>query len=404
MRIAYLVPEFPGQTHIMFWRERTALQQLGVTTHLVSTRRPPKAIRSHDWANQAERETFYLSDIGLLDACQTALHFIGFGPRAWSRALRAAVEGNSLRDLLLNLVLLSLAVRLTRYMQANKLTYVHSHSCANSALVAMFANRLANVTYSLTLHGNLGDYGPHQRLKWRHAAFAIIIKHSLHEQVLQELGEDVPKRIALAPMGVDPAIFRRTENYVPWKGEGPLRLFSCGRLNPIKGHQDLVEAVSLLKKSGINVYLEIAGEDEVGGKGFHRELDMLITNLQLTDIVVLLGAVNEARVLEGLRAAHLFVLASHSDPLPVAIMEAMSCQTPVLATNSGGVPEIIEHGVDGFLIPPKDPNALAEAITHLANNPILAERLSKSGRSKIVQQFSSTASAREISRLLNDMR
>ena len=122
--------------------------------------------------------------------------------------------------------------------------------------------------------------------------------------------------------------------------------------------------------------LKLQARTKSEAKGFHRELDMLITNLQLTDIVVLLGAVNEARVLEGLRAAHLFVLASHSDPLPVAIMEAMSCQTPVLATNSGGVPEIIEHGVDGFLIPPKDPNALAEAITHLANNPILAERLS----------------------------
>ena len=48
-------------------------------------------------------------------------------------------------------------------------------------------------------------------------------------------------------MGVDPEIFRRTENYAPWKGIGPLRLFSCGRLNPSKGHQDLVKAVSLLK-------------------------------------------------------------------------------------------------------------------------------------------------------------
>ena len=116
-------------------------------------------------------------------------------------------------------------------------------------------------------------------------------------------------------MGVDPAIFRRTENYAPWKGIGPLRLFSCGRLNPVKGHQDLVKAVSLLKKSGVNVYLEIAGEDEVGGKGFHRELEMLITNLQLTDIIVLLGAVDEARVLEGMRTAHLFILASHASLL-----------------------------------------------------------------------------------------
>ena len=400
MRIAYLIPEFPGQTHAFFWRERTALQRMGVAVHVVSTRRPPKKIRSHDWADQAERETFYLNDISLLEVFRIPLSFIGFGPRALFRAVKATIEGTSLKDLLFNLVLLSLAVRLILYMRANRLTHVHSHSCANSALVAMFANRLANMTYSLTLHGDLGDYGRQQGLKWRHAAFAITITNRLHKQVHQVLRQDVPSRIGLAPMGVDPAIFRRTERYAPWKGIGPLRLFSCGRLNACKGHQDLINAVSLLKQSGINVYLEIAGEDEVGGRGFHRELDMLMINLQLTGIVVLLGAVDERRVLEGLRAAHLFVLASHSEPLGVAIMEAMSCETPVLATNSGGVPELIEHGLDGFLIPPKDPSAIAGAIKYLARNPALAEQFSASGRSKIVQRFNSDVSARELCRLL----
>ena len=102
--------------------------------------------------------------------------------------------------------------------------------------------------------------------------------------------------------------------------------------------------------------------------------------------------------------AHLFVLASRSEPLGVAIMEAMSCETPVVATNSGGVPELIEHGVDGFLIPPNDPRALADAISHLANNPALTEQFSRSGRSKIVQRFNSNLSARTLTRLLEEMK
>jgi colanic acid/amylovoran biosynthesis glycosyltransferase len=403
MRIAYLVPQFPGQTHIMFWRERIALQHIGVTTHLISTRRPSKATRSHNWADQAERDTFYLAEIGLLDVFRIALLFIGFGPRAWLRALKAAVEGNSLRGSLWNLVFLAFATRLISYMRANELTHVHSHSCGNAALIAMFANRLGNVSYSLTLHGDLRDYGRQQELKWRYAAFAITITDRLRKQIHEELRRHLPPKIGLAPMGVDPEIFKRTGSYAPWKGIGPLRLFSCGRLNPSKGHQDLVKAVSLLKRSGLNVYLEIAGEDEDGGTGFHRELDMLITKLGLTDSAVLLGAVDEQRVLQGLKAAHLFVLASHGEPLGVAIMEAMSCQTPVLATNAGGVPEMIEHGVNGFLVPPKDSSALAQAIMHLANDPILAERLARAGRTKIVQRFSSNVSASELSRLLKEM-
>ena len=54
MRIAYLIPEFPGQTHIFFWRERAALKKIGIATCLLSTRRPPKASSSHDWAALAE--------------------------------------------------------------------------------------------------------------------------------------------------------------------------------------------------------------------------------------------------------------------------------------------------------------------------------------------------------------
>jgi glycosyltransferase involved in cell wall biosynthesis len=404
MRIAYLLPEFPGQTHTFFWRERTALQRIGVATYLVSTRRPPKKVRSHDWAAEAERETFYLTDIRLSDLFQIPLGLIGFGPRAWFRAMKAAVKGASFKDSIFNFAALLLAVRLISYMRANRLTHVHSHSCANAALVAMFANRLGNITYSLTLHADLRDYGRQQGLKWRYAAFAITITDRLRKQIHQELREDVPRKIGLAPMGVDPEIFKRAGHYVPWKGKGALRLFSCGRLNPSKGHQDLIGAVSLLRKSGMNVYLEIAGEEDSGCEGFHRELDTRIVNNQLTGIVVLLGAVSEHRVLEGLRAAHLFVFPSHSEPLGVAIMEAMSCETPVLATNSGGVPELVEHRSDGFLIPPKDPSAIAEAIKYLANNPTLTEQLAAAGRSKIVHRFNSNLSANMLSRMIEEMK
>jgi glycosyltransferase involved in cell wall biosynthesis len=404
MQIAYLIPEFPGQTHVMFWRERVALQNIGITTYLVSTRRPPKRIRSHDWASEAERQTFYLTDIGLFDILQIARQLIGLGSTAWLRAVKAAFSGDSLRDSLLNLALLPVAVRLIIFMRANKLAHVHSHSCANAALVAMLANRLGNISYSLTLHGDLRDYGCQQRLKWRHAAFAITITERLRRQIHQELGEDVVARVGLAPMGVNPEVFKRTEPYTPWTGTCPLRLFSCGRLNPSKGHQDLISAVRLLKKSGVDVYLEIAGEDEAGGTGFHRELGNLIVDHQLTENVVLLGAVNEQRVLEGLKAAHLFVLASLSEPLGVAIMEAMSCGTPVIATNSGGVPELIEHEVDGFLTPSGDPNTLAEAIRHLAGNASMTEHFSASGRSKIVQSFNSNLSAVTLGQLLEEMK
>ena len=400
MRIAYLIPEFPGQTHIFFWRERAALKKFDVETDIVSTRRPPKAIMSHDWAAQAESETFYLTDIGWRDISKIVRESVSFGPRAWRNALTVALEGCPPRQWMANIGFLFIAVRLVGFMRARKLTHVHSHSCANSALVALFANRLGGMSYSLTLHGDLADYGRQQNAKWRYAAFAITITKRLYKQVRQQLRNDAPTRIALAPMGVDPEAFKRKKAYEPWIGKGQLRLFSCGRLNYVKGHQDLIRAVSILEQSGMKIYLEIAGEDELGGEGFHNKLDALIKELGLKKNVVLLGAVTEKSVFEGLEAAHLFVLASHNEPLGVAIMEAMSCETPVIATNLGGVPELVDHGVDGYLVAPHDPNALAEAINHLAQDTLLAKQFSASGRRKVEQQFKSDRSAQVLKDLL----
>ncbi len=159
--------------------------------------------------------------------------------------------------------------------------------------------------------------------------FAITITSRLYKRFTSRSRNDLPARISIAPMGVDTELFRRKECYLPWRGAGPLRLFSCGRLNFVKGHQDLINAISLLKQLGVKVRLEIAGEDETGGRGYRVELEQLISDLQLADSVVLLGAVPEQRVLQGLLGAHLFVLASHCrEPLGVAIMEAMSNRDP----------------------------------------------------------------------------
>ena len=400
MEIAYLIPEFPGQTHSFFWRERIALKEIGVATHLVSTRRPPSAIISHDWAVQAQSETFYLSEIRLTDFLRTAIQLMRFGPTAWLKSIKAAMDGCPLRKLPLNFAIIFFAVRLITFMRIKGVTHVHSHSCADSALLTMLANQLAGVSYSLTLHGDLQDYGAQQGVKWRNAAFAITITSRLHHQVSKLLAKDLPRKLGIAPMGIDTHVFKRLKSYKPWNGEGPLRLFSCGRLNRIKGHQDLIQAVSILKKSGLSVRLEIAGEDETGGRGFHKELDTLIRDLHLVEEVILLGAVGENRVLEGLRAAHIFILASHHEPLGVAIMEALSCETPVIATNIGGIPELIDHGANGHLVPSQDPTALAISIRDLANNPALAKKYSASARPRIETSFNSSLSAMELKRLL----
>ena len=400
MRIAYLIPEFPAQTHNFFWNERVALQGIGVDTLLISTRRPNKALVSHAWAPIAEADTVYLAEPSSPEALVNLVEFIRFGPRAWSRALKAAIEGCPPKLLLYNLALMFFATRLVLLMRRSGLSHCHSHSCGHAGLIAMLANRLAGISYSLTLHGDLKDYGPQQPVKFRYAAFAITITQKLSSQIRETLKDDTPRHIGLAPMGVNTAVFQRTGRYLAWAGSGPLRLFSCGRLNYVKGHQDLIRAVQILRDQGIDAVLEIAGEDDVGGSGYRKQLELLVTELDLSSSVSLLGAVSEKRVLQGLCEAHIFVLASHHEPLGVAIMEALSCATPVVATNRGGVPELIDHGVDGYLVSPEDPKILADAIRRVACDETMANAFSAAGRAKVEKSFRSDISARELKRLM----
>jgi colanic acid/amylovoran biosynthesis glycosyltransferase len=166
-----------------------------------------------------------------------------------------------------------------------------------------------------------------------------------------------------------------------------LRLFSCGRLNIVKGHQDLMAAVRLLLDQGQAVTLDIAGEDDDGGAGYRRVLAARIVELGLGDHVRLLGAIDAGAVRAKLLAAHFFVLASWHEPLGVALMEAMSCEVPTIGTAAGGVAELITNGVNGVLVPPKDPAALAAAILGLARDPDRAIALARAGRDRIVTGF-----------------
>jgi glycosyltransferase involved in cell wall biosynthesis len=106
-----------------------------------------------------------------------------------------------------------------------------------------------------------------------------------------------------------------------------------------------------------------------------------------------LGAISAAEVRRRLLAADVFVLASWHEPLGVAYMEAMACEVPTIGTDAGGVRELITHGETGMLVPPRAPEALADAIAALAADPALCARLSKAGRAHVVAQFRSALGA-----------
>lgn len=394
-QIGIFIPEFPGQTHIFFWRECNALRKRNVTPSIVSTQRPPRQIVSHEWAPAAIAATEYLAPAHPRAVVAAGVELLRAVPRGLWRCILSILRARDagLRGRVRLVALMVVGAILARLARKRGLTHLHVHSCADAANIAMFAHLLSGLPYSLTLHGPLEDYGPNQREKWRHAAFAVVITHRLFEEVHKTLAGFLPTKVEIAPMGVEPAYFRRSSPYKPWSGTGPVRLFSCGRLNPCKGHADLIQAVGLLRQRGIEACLRIAGEDELGGRGYRIELEALVTELGLHEAVTLLGAISEDRVRQELESAHVFVLASLHEPLGVAIMEAMAMELPVVVTEGGGVCELVDDGVNGVLAPAQQPAQLALQLERLFRDRHLAPRLGQAGRTKIVEEFGSTKSA-----------
>jgi glycosyltransferase involved in cell wall biosynthesis len=393
LKIGYLVSEFPGQTHIFFWREITVLEEQGAAIDLVSTQKPPAKLMSHTWTEAAQQRTTYLFP-PKEHWLEMLVEFLRCGPQAWFRCFAAilSAKGLSRSGKLRLIALMGIGAELSALARKHQWDHLHVHSCGDAAHIAMFASLLSHLPYSLTLHGPLKDYGPNQAQKWEHASFGLIITQSLMNEVKTQLAGHLPILMDLAPMGVNVTQFSRRTAYTPWSGAGPCRVFSCGRLNPCKGHQHTIAAIALLRSQGIDATLEIAGEDDVGG-GYRADLEQQIQSLGLTDAVHLLGAVSEDRIRAGLENAHVFVLASRNEPLGVAIMEAMALQLPVVVTNSEGVRELINDKQEGWLIPPQSPAQIAAVITQILQDPNGAIQVGVAARQKIVTQFHASRSA-----------
>lgn len=152
-------------------------------------------------------------------------------------------------------------------------------------------------------------------------------------------------------------------------------IIAVGRLEEIKGHDILLRAYALLPRD-----LRIKNRLTIVGKGRQQTaLVALAETLGIADNVSWTGVQNPANTKKLLRSARLFVHPSHDEAMPLALMEAMSHSLPCVATNVGGVPEIIQSGKTGLLVSPNDPKALAHALQTLLKHPKQAKKMASLG-------------------------
>ncbi|MGA8710094.1 MAG: glycosyltransferase family 4 protein [Thermoplasmata archaeon] len=186
-------------------------------------------------------------------------------------------------------------------------------------------------------------------------------------------------RIRVIPPGIDFAEFETLTNRTT-EADGPVILF-VGRLEASrKGLEPLVRAMAELPRN-LRARLRLVGEDW-GGLGPALSL---ARSLGVADRIDARGAVPRAELLREYASADLFVLPSLFDSFPVVVLEAMAAGVPVVATRVGGVPELLEEGECGLLVPPGNPGALAEALAIGLSESALRERFAREGRRRASQ-------------------
>jgi len=160
-------------------------------------------------------------------------------------------------------------------------------------------------------------------------------------------------------------------------------IVSVGNVNPAKGFQYLIEAISILRKEGFSVKLLIVGAVPETQRKYYQSLAILIKKHTLEKHVIFLGRTDDIAQL--LALADLFVLSSVTEGTPMAILEAMAMKLPVIATDVGAIRELLEDGKRGLLVPPRDPKALARAISQCLANQLDTRMLGRNARQWVVE-------------------
>jgi glycosyltransferase involved in cell wall biosynthesis len=379
MRIGYLVPEFPGQTHIFFWREICVLRKLGAELFLLSTKRPQKPSR-HAFGSHAQAETRYIFPPAFVRDILYLLQRPELTRRMLLYIMRLEDADWKMRLRLLGLMIC--AAELLLIAKQEGLGHVHGHSCANVAHLLALADQCGDLPYSLTLHGDLPVYGGDHRFKFARSRFVACVTYALQRQVQEVCGIE-KKRLPVIRMGVNVEKFKPGPSR---EGQpGVLRLITVARLAECKGHVYAIRALRRAIDQGLQANYTIVGDGEERAR-----LEKEVASLGLKSHVRLVGTAGEHEVLEYLYEADCFVLPSigYGEAAPVSVMEAMACQLPVIASIIGGTPEMIEPDVNGILVEQADVEGLAQAMLRLGADGRLRKDLAMAARKTAETQFS----------------
>lgn len=278
------------------------------------------------------------------------------------------------------------SVLLALEIKKRGIQHLHAHFGTQATTVARQAAIFADITYTFTAHAKdiYFQYEESTELgqKMRDASATVTVSDYNLAYLREQYGDDAKSAVRIYN-GMD----LRKFPYQPFT-QNNRHILSVGRLVAKKGFSVLLDALAILKQREVSMHCTLVGDG-----GLRGQLLEQIERLNIQDVVDMVGPMPQPEIIKFMKSANMMIAPSvisedgDRDGLPTVLLESMALGTPVISTQVAGIPELVQDGVTGLCVPPNDPEALANAIERLLDDPELCKTLSLNSRALIESEY-----------------
>lgn len=383
LRVLYVVSLFPCWSETFIVREMHALIERDADLGILSLKQASEAIVQERAAELLPHTRHPHGDL----RCALALAWLALRRPVAVLGFVARLCAGLWRQpavLMKSLAAIARAASQWRWIERFDPQLVHAPWATYPATVAWFLGRLLGRPFSFTSRAHDIFVEDHMMAaKLAHAALAVTITRNNVRHMARWMPQPgaIPIHVVHSALDLREIAYRR-------EGRLPQRLLSVGRLDAIKGFDVLMPALAELQRRGVDFQSVIIGEGEERAR-----LEALRDRHGLRERVTLVGAKPNTEVRRAMAEATLMVMPcvvtpeGNADGIPNVLTEAMASGLPAVSTRVSGIPELIDDGVSGRLVAPRDPQALADAIQSTLADPAVLDAYAEAGRRKVEREF-----------------
>jgi glycosyltransferase involved in cell wall biosynthesis len=398
--IGYLMKSYPKISETFILNEILELERQGVDLHLFSLRPCPDT-KSHPDVAKVKAPVTYIPKLRqakqyhwdhIQQLLSAQLYWFSQSPKScWQAWACAQQQGLEVEDFLQ-------AAYLAYELRRLNIQHLQVHFANLPTAIVEIAQQFYEFSFNIFAHAKDIYLTPPEVLDRRiqKAAFVLTCTGFNAQYLRQVSSSDTPIVLSYHGLNLDrftPNVEQRQQAEIPL-------LMSVGRFCEKKGFPYLLRACQQLKQAGLQFRCIIIGYGEM-----QAELEQLIQTLDLAEVVSLPGKCTQDELVQLYNQAQIFVLPclvtddGDRDGIPNVLLEAMAMELPVVSTDISGIAELVEDQHNGFLVPEKNSEVIAEALAKLILDPEIRQIYGKRGRKKVLQQFSLEQNVAEIGNL-----